>query len=184
MEDVQRLTSIDAADLRTRERADPAEPPSDAAREARFQSFYATHLAGTVRLARLLTGDPYVAEDVAQEAFIRLYRFGASGHSPIENPTGLLRIATVNLCRTWHTSQHRARLRLVRHGPPDDVLAAPDRDLDASLRRLPHDQRAVIVLRFWLRLSEAEIADTLGCRPGTVKSRQARALRTLRKELA
>ena len=183
MEDVQPLIRIDTGRRSARGRDDPAEPPSDSMVDPRFQTFYGTHFAATVRLARLLTGDPYAAEDIAQEAFIRLYRFGASGRR-IDNPIGLLRTTTVNLCRTWHTSQQRARLRLVRHGLPDEALSGPDRDPDASLRRLPHHQRAVIVLRFWLRLSEAEIAVTLGCRPGTVKSRQARALRTLRKELA
>lgn len=70
-----------------------------------------------------------------------------------------------------------------RHGPDPTSLTVWERELDASLRRLPHDQRAVVVLRYWLGLSESEIADALECRPGTVKSRHARALRTLRKEL-
>ena len=54
--------------------------------------------------------------------------------------------------------------------------------LDA-LRRLSYRQRSVIVLRYWLDLSEAEIAETLGCRPGTVKSLHTRAIEHLRKEM-
>jgi RNA polymerase sigma factor (sigma-70 family) len=57
-------------------------------------------------------------------------------------------------------------------------------ELDATLHRLPYSERAVVVLRYWLGLSEAEIAEHLGCRPGTVKSRHARALNKIRKELS
>ena len=89
----------------------------------------------------------------------------------------------VNVCRSWITAQQRSRLRMVRHGASPDSLTEWERQLDGSLLRLPYDQRAVVVLRYWLGLSEAEIASTLGCRPGTVKSRHSRALRTLRKEL-
>ena len=64
-----------------------------------------------------------------------------------------------------------------------ESLTEQERELDDSLRRLPYDQRAVVVLRYWLGLTEAEIAESLDCRPGTVKSRLSRALRALRKEL-
>lgn len=152
--------------------------------DERFQRFYAEHFASTTRLARFLTGDPGSAEDVAQEAFVRVYRYADSSARPIENPAALLRTTTVNLCRSWHTSHRRDQLRMVRHGPSDETTTTWERDLDHSLHRLPYDQRAVIVFRYWLRLSEAEIAAALDCRPGTVKSRHARAIRTLRKELS
>jgi RNA polymerase sigma factor (sigma-70 family) len=151
--------------------------------DVRFQRFYAAHLTATVRLAWLLTGDSHAAEDVAQDAFVKLYRYAEASQRPIRNPAALLRTTTVNLCRTWHTRQRRAQLRMTRHGPDATSLTEWERELDASLRRLPHDQRVVIVLRYWLNLSEAEIAEALECRPGTVKSRHSRALRTLRKEL-
>lgn len=151
--------------------------------DARFQRFYEERYASTVRLARLLTGEWHAAEDVAQDAFVKVYRYAETSQRPIDNPAALLRTTTVNLCRTWHTRQRRAVLRMVQHGPDATLLTEWERCLDASLRRLPHDQRAVVVLRYWLGLSESEIADALECRPGTVKSRHARALRTLRKEL-
>jgi RNA polymerase sigma factor (sigma-70 family) len=158
-------------------------PPPANGVDHRFQQFYALHYASTVRLARLLTGESHVAEDIAQDAFIKIYRYANTSPRTIDNPAALLRTTTVNLCRTWHTQRQRAQLRMTRHGPDATSLTEWERELDTSLRRLPHDQRAVIVLRYWLGLSEAEIASTLGRRPGTVKSRQARALRTLRKEL-
>lgn len=161
-----------------------SEPADSADRlDVHFQRFYAQHYVSTVRLARLLTGAPHAAEDIAQDAFVKVYRYAETSQRPITNPAALLRTTTVNLCRTWHTRRRRATLRMARHGPDATSLTEWERELDASLRRLPHEQRAVIVLRYWLALSEAEIADALDCRPGTVKSRHARALRTLRKDL-
>jgi RNA polymerase sigma factor (sigma-70 family) len=145
-----------------------------------FQRVYRDEYATTVRLARLLTGDPTVAEDLAQEAFVRLYRHRAQA----ERPAALLRTITVNVCRSWHVSQRRTVSRMVRHGPDPTSLSAFERELDDSLRRLPYEQRAVVVLRYWLGMSEADIARALGCRPGTVKSRHSRALRALKKELS
>ncbi|MGA9276460.1 sigma-70 family RNA polymerase sigma factor [Ilumatobacter sp.] len=152
--------------------------------DARFQDFYRDHFVLTARLARMLTGDPDAADDLAQDAFTRVYRYAQNADSTIENPAALLRTTTTNLCRSWHRSKKRAQLRMVRHGADDASLIEWERELDDTLRRLPYDQRAVIVLRYWLGLTEAEIADSLDCRPGTVKSRHARAMRTLRKELS
>lgn len=144
-----------------------------------FALFYRAQYAPTVRLARFLTGDDDSAEDLAQEAFLRLRdRF-----DELDNPAGYLRTVVVNLCRNHHRSARREALRLVRHGPSPTQVSERAAELDASLRRLPYDERAVIVLRYWLRLTEAEIADHLGCRPGTVKSRHSRALAKIRKEL-
>lgn len=145
-----------------------------------FDDVYRRHRQDTVRLARLLTGSPASAEDLAHEAFIRLYRRA----EPIDSPAAFLRVVTVNVCRDWHRSQRRERLRLVRLGVDVDHLSLAARELDASLARLPYQERAVIVLRYWLDLPEADIAKTLGCRPGTVKSRHARALHKLNKELS
>lgn len=118
--------------------------------DRRFQRFYEEHLPTTVRLARLLTSDPHVAEDLAQDAFVRVYRYAESGDRAIENPAALLRTTTVNLCRSWHRSQQRAALRMTRHGAVADSLTEWERELDDSLRRLPYDQRVVVVLRYWL----------------------------------
>ncbi len=144
-----------------------------------FQRFYRHEHAPAVRLAWMLTGDRSVAEDLAQDAFVRLYRHGGA----VDRPAALLRTILVNVCRSWHRSRQRAQLRLVRHGPLPDALDPFARELDDALRRLPYEQRSVVVLRYWLGLTEAEIATTLNCRPGTVKSRHARALRAPRREL-
>jgi RNA polymerase sigma factor (sigma-70 family) len=147
--------------------------------ELDFDAFYRAHYSKTVRLARLLTGSATAAEDLAQEAFIRVHRHA----STIDNPGGFLRTATVNVCHNWYRSRGREALRMVRLGPPPESLSLDARELDAVVAALPYRQRAVLVLRYWLDLTEADIARSLECRAGTVKSLQSRALATLRKEL-
>jgi DNA-directed RNA polymerase specialized sigma24 family protein len=141
-----------------------AHHPTMADVDERFQRFYADRYTATVRLARLLTGDVRVAEDLAQDAFVKVYRYAETSTRQIDNPAALLRTTTVNLCCSWHTRQQRAELRLSRHGPDPTSLTDWERDLDDSLRRLPCDQRAVIVVRYWLGLSEAEIPRRIAMR--------------------
>lgn len=144
-----------------------------------FETFYEDEYPGTVRLAFLLTRSNEAAEDLTQEAFASIYH----RHGTLESPGGYLRVTVVNLCNRWHrtNSRRERRLRLVhnvdRHGRPE-----PDYLRDV-LESLPFRQRAVLVLRYWSGLSEAEIADVLGCRPGTVKSLASRGLTQLRKEV-
>jgi DNA-directed RNA polymerase specialized sigma24 family protein len=131
-----------------------------------------------VQLARVITGSVEVAEEVVQEAFIRLHDRWAT----VVNPVGFLRVVVTNLSRS---ELRRARLR---HRHATITLApvhAPELDETWVLVcRLPTRQRAVLALRYYLDLSESEIADTLGCRIGTVKSAHHRALARLREELS
>lgn len=144
-----------------------------------FVAFYEEQYAPAVRLVRFLTGDRGIAEDLAQDAFVRVRdRF-----AQLENPGGYLRTTVVNVCRNHHRAARREELRLVRHGPVASEVSERAAELEATLLRLPYDERAVVVLRYWLGLSEGEIAEHLGCRPGTVKSRHARAVAKIRKEL-
>jgi RNA polymerase sigma-70 factor (sigma-E family) len=137
-----------------------------------------------VRLAHLLTSDRGLAEDIAQEAFVRTWR---AWHRIREegSAASYLRTTVVNLSR----SSLRRRLVERRHN-----AAGPEgwNDPDASgriavlqaLRRLPHGQRAVIVLRYHMDLSELQTADALGITPGTVKSQTHKALARLGELLA
>jgi RNA polymerase sigma factor (sigma-70 family) len=145
-----------------------------------FEAFYADHYAETVRLAGFLSGSRVVAEDLAQDAFVRL----EDKFARLDNPAGYLRTTVVNLCRNRRRASDREASRLVRHGASPSTVSDRAAELDATLWRLPFRERAVVVLRYWLGLSEAEIAQHLGCRPGTVKSRHARALVKIRKELS
>lgn len=145
-----------------------------------FERFFAEEYAATVRLAHLLTGSNAHAEDLAQDAFARVLPHLAD----LGNPAAYLRTATVNVCRTWHRSRGREQDRFRRHGAsPDVAISAASAELLDTIRRLPYRQQAVLVLRYWLDLSEADIALTLDCRPGTVKSLHSRALDAIRKDL-
>lgn len=130
-----------------------------------------------VRLANLLTGSETAAEDVVQDAFIGYQR--NVGH--VANPDGYLRTSVVNLARTTHRRLARER---GRRSDAVTVTHIPEYDETwAALRRLPYRQRAALVLRFYEDMSEAAIADALGCRPGTVKSLIHRGLARLKETM-
>ena len=144
-----------------------------------FARLYAETYRPMVRLALLLTGSGPQAEELVQDAFVRVY----GQWDRIESPRAYLRQAVVNACR----SHHRRRARELRHGPGASLRAHaldPEADLMRdALARLSDRQRKAVVLRYYEDLSEAEIARLLDCRPGTVKSLLSRALARLRKEL-
>jgi RNA polymerase sigma-70 factor (sigma-E family) len=136
---------------------------------------------GLTRFAYLLCGDRGLAEDLVQDAFVALYRrFGET--LPLEAPVAYARRAIVNA----HVSHRRRRSSsaLVLAEPPDVAIAAHDAsEQDAmwrTLAALPERQRAVLVLRYYLDLSDDDIAAALDCRPGTVRSLAARAFAALR----
>ena len=150
---------------------------------SRFGQFYADSWRDAVRWATALTGNHSAGEDVAQEAFGRIAdRFGS-----LTNPGGYLRTAIVNGARDQLRSQRRRTDRELRLAT--DAIAVPpppefDTQLLRDLARLPYEQRAVLVLRYWADWSELEIADALGCRPATVRSHAKRGLDALRGAVA
>lgn len=141
------------------------------------------------RLACLILGDAADAEDVAQETFIRANR--ALGHFDETRPLRpwLLSIAA-NLSRNRRRSVGRYWAALGRafradpqpyHSPPNRTEAADARRLREAVSRLRPDGRDIIYLRYFLGLSEADAAETLGIPAGTAKSRHSRALSQLRR---
>ena len=139
-----------------------------------------------MRTAVLLAGSRQDGEDLLQAAVERLLRRGRR----MDNPEGYLRRTLYNLAADGWRRQGawRRKLPLIRASDPAveiDMTAAVDlRDaLMRTLRRLPAGQRAVIVLRYWDQLSEAETAAALGCSEGTVKAAASRGLKRMR-ELA
>jgi RNA polymerase sigma factor (sigma-70 family) len=100
----------------------------------------------------------------------------------LDNPDAYLRAAVVNRARNAHRNRarHKAKLPLLFEADRVDFAAA---ELNDAVARLPFRQRAVLVMRYYLGLREAEIAEALGCRPGTVKSLASRALARLATEV-
>jgi RNA polymerase sigma-70 factor (sigma-E family) len=151
--------------------------------DAEFRKFMHARWPVMVRLAYALTGDQGHAEDVAQTAFARAYaswpRVSRAG-----NPEAYVRRIVVNE-NLNRFRKHRVAERLTGTLPesstPDATRESDERSaLIAALQQLGPRQRAVVVLRFWLDLSETEVAAALGCSVGTVKSQASRALASLR----
>lgn len=149
----------------------------------RFEEFYRHSWPGAFRLACFLTQDRTAGEEIAQDAFAQMYRTWGRALSP----EAYLRTTIVNRSANWrrHARVHRAKLPLLVTPPAVDArFDDPVLDqLSEAVARLPFRQRAVVVLRYHLGLSESEIAVALGCRPGTVKSLASRALAQLEKEI-
>lgn len=140
-----------------------------------FVEFYRRRFASMVRLAVALTGSPSTAEDVVHDAFLRVH---AQWHR-VDHPDAYLRTAVVNGCRSVGRRARREQRALRVHGGAVTHLDA-DEMFDA-LMTLPYRQRAALVLRFYADLSEADIAEVLGCRVGTVGSLVHRGLAQLRR---
>jgi DNA-directed RNA polymerase specialized sigma24 family protein len=143
-----------------------------------FAEFYERTWSAMVRLARVLIDSPEDAVDVVQDAYSRIlprYVTVESGRAD-----AYARAAVLNGCRR-HLRRRRLAL-LHREQPTVAVGLAADHVLDA-VRRLRPDRRDVVLLRYYLDLSESEIARALDIPPGTVKSRLHRALRDLQEKL-
>jgi RNA polymerase sigma-70 factor (sigma-E family) len=133
------------------------------------------------RLAFALVGEAAVAEEIAQEAFVRLYaswrRLDRLEHAP-----SFLRKIVLNLCRSrGRRIAAGRRIEPLLRGPssvdqPDVALRL---DIWTALGSLPQRQRTCMVLRYLEDLPEAEVADLLGCSLGTVKSQLHRARQKL-----
>ena len=144
-----------------------------------FDVLYAAHFDPLVRLAALLVGSAATAEDIVQDSFAKLLnRLGR-----VDVPEAWLRVTVVNACRNERRRLSTARRYAGRIAVAPTVVDEPVHDFVASLRRLPHRQRAVVVLRFYLDLPEREIATVLGMGLGTVKSSLHRALARLQMEV-
>jgi len=158
--------------------------------DGEFREFMHARWPVMVRLAYGLTGDQGHAEDVAQAAFARAYaswpRVRRSG-----NPDAYVRQIVVNENRN-RFRKHRVTERLTDSPPESGLVDVAWTDttrhydkrsaLIAALQRLGQRQRAVIVLRYWMDLTEQETATALNCSVGTVKSQASRALATLRQD--
>ena len=154
----------------------------DASGHGDFAVYVQARQRAMVRFAYLLTGDAHEAEDLVQSAFAKVYRRwdAISGF-----PDAYVRrtIVNENASRWRRAWRHREVVdsRLVEVvDPAGREVAGHDAQLWARVLGLPRQQRAVIVLRYYEDLTEAQTAEVLGCTVGTVKSHASRALGALR----
>jgi len=146
---------------------------------------YEAHALRALRLAYVLTGSREVAEDLVQEAFLRVFgRLDAlreEGAFP-----GYLRQTILNLARAHYRRRGLERLSLRRHARlarpmPDEPLGFDQREgLWRELQRLPYRQRAALVLRYYEDLSEHQAAEVLGTSVAAIKALASRGTKRLR----
>jgi RNA polymerase sigma-70 factor (sigma-E family) len=150
-----------------------------------FREFVSARSPALLRTAYLLVGDRGLAEDLVQSALVKAYRHW-DRIAAVGSPEAYVRKIMVNERRTWW---RRGRGREVigdvpERAGPDESSALAERDrVWRAVLTLPPRTRAVLVLRYWEDLSEAETAATLGCSVGTVKSQASRGLRKLQQVL-
>jgi len=145
-----------------------------------FDAFVAARYGGLVRTAYLLTQDRQLAEDLVQTTLAKCWlvwkRIEGGDPLPYVRRT-LVNTYTSWWRRKWNSEYPTDELpEVLAHGAAVEASA----DLAEALRRLPKRMRAVIVLRFYEDLTEAETARLLNCSVGTVKSQTSRALAKLR----
>ncbi|GAA0916790.1 SigE family RNA polymerase sigma factor [Virgisporangium aurantiacum] len=146
-----------------------------------FDEFVAVRLTALVRYAAVLAGDRDLAQDVVQDALVRLH----ARWSRVEHPEAFVRRMIVREYLSWRRRLLRRRA-LAAQLPAagvvvDHAAASVERaDLVRRLSLLPPRQRAVVVLRYYEGLSTAEIADLLGCTEGAVRTFHSRAMSALR----
>jgi RNA polymerase sigma factor (sigma-70 family) len=150
----------------------------DGAGSNHVDAVFREHSRRLVHLAAAITLDRWLAEEVVQDAFAGLQ----ANATDVDDPVGYLQCSVVNRS----VSVIRRRKVADRHPAP---VARPtiDPDIDETwhlVAELPVRERAAIVCRYWLDLSERDIADHLGWPTGTVKSTLHRALRRLRRQLS
>ncbi|WP_418058960.1 SigE family RNA polymerase sigma factor [Pimelobacter simplex] len=150
--------------------------------DAAFDAFVAARLPHLLKLGRALSGDEQRGADLVQDALERaLPRW-----RKLDDPEGFVRRAMVNRSiSVWRKVRRERPLPQTSDSPTraSHRDRPHDHELFAAVRRLPPRQRAVIALRYYEDLTEAQTADVLGCSVGTVKSQAHRALAVLRDQL-
>ncbi|HSP28461.1 MAG TPA: sigma-70 family RNA polymerase sigma factor [Ilumatobacteraceae bacterium] len=165
-------------------------PTAEIDPDALVAQMFAEQGASLVRLARVFCDDRDAAEDLVQEAFIRLHRSAASirdlGRAP-----AFLRSIVINLARDHNrrglmSLRHRASTELPAPPMEPDERAVRDDEVDEvllALRLLPERQRACLVLHYYEELSIGEVAETLRISPNSVKTHCRRGLAALESRL-
>ncbi|WP_211229577.1 RNA polymerase sigma factor [Nakamurella lactea] len=160
-----------------------------------IDQLYRTYWDSLVRLAWLMTGDQSTAEEVVADALVALHRRW-DGLGTVANLPAYLRRSVINGCRSHGRRRVLERAHLANEAnvvarigdAPSAEAQVLERfgraDVLSALAQLPRRQREVLVLRYYLDLSEGQIAETLDVSPGSVKSHAHRGLAALRDRMA
>jgi RNA polymerase sigma-70 factor (sigma-E family) len=153
-------------------------------RDADFAAYLAARQASLLRTAYLLTGNRYDAEDLTQTAFAKLYLSWDKVRDQ-GSIDGYVRRILVNehnslWRRAWKRREHPQDHTTFQTAVQDEYDEGRGSALWDLVQTLPRKARAVVVLRYYEEMTEAETAEVLGISVGTVKSQTSRALATLR----
>ncbi len=178
------IVSGDSALSRAEDSAVPDRRSAAIDRQVQIEALYAAHYQPMLRMALLLMGGDSSAEDLVQEAFIRVYGSRSNIRDP-DRAAAYLRVTTMNLAR----NALRRRLLAARHPPALPAVAATPEEraiagvrgavVVQALRQLPQRQREVVVLRYYADLSVTQTARALQISEGAVKSYGSRGLARL-----
>jgi RNA polymerase sigma-70 factor (sigma-E family) len=149
---------------------------------------YQAHYRSLVRLAALLVDDVGRCEEIVQDAFVKVWRrppnlTGGDDRLPAYLRSAVLNGARSHLRRRGVERRHLRSVASPAASPEATATSGDDDRVLAALRSLPDRQREVLALRYYLDLSEREIAATLGISPGAVKTHAHRGLATLAEQL-
>ncbi len=158
-------------------------PPASEGSGAAVAALYREHALGLIRLAYVSQGSRTAAEDIVQEAFCGLYRRWDHLSSP-DKALAYLRSSVLNGCRNAARRSARSPRTVIHLLPADSAESAAligelRREVIAGLRRLPARRREALVLRFYLDLSDSQIAEVMGISVNTVRSTLRRGIAAL-----
>ncbi len=161
----------------------PVSDGHELAPAASFERFFLDWYPSVVGTVGLLTGSRAEAEDLAQEAFLRVFeRWGRV--STMESPSGYVLRVALNLRKNLLRRMFRAPRRAPDPPAVDAIDTIAERyAVRREVLRLPLRQREVLVLSEFLDLSDREISELVGCSPGAVRDRLLRGRKALRRAL-
>ncbi len=142
-----------------------------------FEALVQNERTAMLRLGVLMVGSAAEAEEAVQDAYAAV----SDRWSTLDNPGGYLRTSVVNSCRQIIRRRELANRHLPRAAPA--TWQATTIEMHDALFNLPERQRVAIVLRYFADWNDRDIAQSLGCRPSTVRSLLRRGLAQLRKDL-
>jgi RNA polymerase sigma factor (sigma-70 family) len=163
-------------------------PPASAAIEIGLAEFCHAQHRRVVGLLSLYVGDAALAEELAQDVFVKVI---ANWHAvaPMERPEAWVRRVAINAANSWFRRRAAGRRAHERHDNRADVRAVAHADPDVSdavavrtaIAALPPRQKTAVILRYFADLSVADVAAEMGCTEGTVKTLTSVAIDHLRR---